>query len=264
MITITVMNDKGGVAKTTSVVSLAAEFGARGFRTLVLDLDPQANLTRSSAGLRLEQLEPTKTTCALLLPEEVGATEPPRPQAVELGFDLIPSLPRLIDAEVKLLQDDERLARSLEPYSDYDFIFLDTGPAWGTLHKNALFASDGVLIPVIPNLSSTGGLESMFLKIEAVRRKRPQLQTLGVFATKVQRTALHRQLQLVMERQFKELWLPAPIPQGVAIENAEVFHQAVRAYDRHSRPANAYRLLADATLRRLQTLGLLDAERVAA
>jgi cellulose biosynthesis protein BcsQ len=118
---------------------------------------------------------------------------------------------------------------------------------------------------VIPNVSSTSGLDMMFTKIALVQRVNPRLRPLGVFAVKVQRTGLHRQMQLMLERQLKELWLDAPVPQTVAIENSEVFHQPVRAYDPLAKAANSYRLLADKLLDRLGREGLLDAnERAAA
>ena len=265
MITLSVMNDKGGVGKTTSTVNLAAELAARGYRVLVCDLDPQANLTRSSAGLKVENIDPAASTLALVLAREAKLNGPPTPTPVTLGFDLIPAVHRLVDAEVRLVGKERRLAEGLAPFHDrYDVCFLDTAPQFGSLHLNALHASDGVLIPVIPNLSSTSGLDLMFTKTEYVRTHgNARLRPLGVFAVKVQRTSLHRQLQLVLERQLKELWLGVAVPQAVTIENAELFHQSVRDYDAGAKASNAYRLLADALLDRLTAEGLLDTARAA-
>jgi chromosome partitioning protein len=265
MLTLTVINRKGGVSKSTTVLNLGAEFAARGLRVLLVDTDPQSTLT-VGVGIDIDSLQPEQTVMASLLPREMKLSDRPQPHPVDFGVDILPATPHLVDAETLLMQASaaplRRLHQALAEFDDrYDIVVVDTPPSLGRLSLNALSAADRLLIPLNADVYSAGGLKLLLDTVEDVRAyERPELAILGAFAAQVRNTLHARATIRALERSFGDLWIPVGIPQTVAVQNSQAECLPLRDYDRHSKAANAYRRLADVILGRLRAQGLLAEE----
>lgn len=265
MQTITMVNRKGGVAKTTSVLNLAAEFAARDLRVLAVDTDPQGTLTLI-AGERPEHLAREETTLAALLAERFDVD--PHELAVEApwGGDIWRSSPDLSGAEVELTSGDvagphQRLRRSLQKVGDsYDLVLIDSPPSVGKLVLNSLVAADHLLIPVSADYASAGGLSRLFQTVTMVQEyERPELQALGIFGTMMRRTLHARETLDALDKSTDGLLFRTSIPQAVAVQDAQSSHQAVSQTEPGGRAASAYRKLANEVLERLeQQSGIAD------
>lgn len=181
---ISVSNQKGGVAKTTTAVNLASCIGSAGKRVLLIDLDPQGGCS-VCLGIDTSSLQRTIYDVLVNQHLEIGKVI----MKTVFGFDLAPSNIDLAGAEVELRQalaQESVLKRRLEPILDsYDFIFIDTPPSLGVLTVNALTASRYVLIPVSAEYMALRGLKMLLDTIDSVRSvTNPSLRILGLLATK--------------------------------------------------------------------------------
>ena len=233
-----VANQKGGVGKTTTAVNLAACLAEAGERSLVVDLDPQANAT-SGLGERANGI----STHDLL--DGAPVRELARPTRFS-NLDIVPSKPELAGAAVELARrsDGERyLAESLAPARDtYAFVFLDCPPSFGPLTVNALAASDRVLIPVQAEYYALEGLAQLMHSVNLVRaRLNPKLALAGLLLTMVDgRTRLSAEVADEVRRHFGDLVFRTAVPRSVRLAEAPSHGLPAIVYDRRSSGAEAY------------------------
>jgi len=258
---ITVANQKGGVGKTTTTVSIGAELADR-FRVLLIDLDPQANAT-SSLGLTDPDRERSTYDVLLgnaTLADVVIQTDIP-------NLSLAPADRALAGAQIELVDlpnRERRLARALDPLlgpanagpaGDYDLVLIDTPPSLGLLTLNALAASDYVLIPVQSEYLALEGLGQIVETLELVRGSlNPRLGLIGILLTMLDaRTNLGNQVGAEVRRHFPAATFQTEIPRSVRLSEAPSFGRPIKLYDPSSRGARAY---ADLTAELLTRLGI--------
>ncbi len=240
------VNQKGGVGKTTTAVNLSAYLGKWGFRTLLVDLDPQANATSS---LGVDKYKVRGGTYEVLLgaaPLAAYALYNPR-----LHISLLPATPALAGAEVELVNElarETRLRKALEPALErYDYIFLDCPPSLGLLTLNGLVAAQhGVIIPVQAEYLALEGLGMLMQTIRKVREVlNPHLQIRGVVITMYDgRTRLSRDVVAEVRSYFGKAVFQSLIPRSVRLAEAPSHGLPVSAYAPGSSGARAYAALA--------------------
>lgn len=238
---VALVNQKGGVGKTTSTVNIAASLAADGARVLVVDIDPQGNAT-SSFGVDKQALEAT------LYDAIVGDTDPTATviPAVRERIDLLPATPTLAAAEVELVDQphrEHRLADTLATLREsYDIILIDSPPSLGLLTVNALTAANGVVIPVQCEYLALEGVSQVLGTIDLIRRgPNPDLELLGVLMTMYDgRTRLSAHVVDEVRRFFPDHLFSAVIPRSVRLAEAPSFGQVISEYDPTSRGATAY------------------------
>jgi chromosome partitioning protein len=237
-----VSNQKGGVGKTTTAISLGAALVELGQRVLIVDLDPQANAT---SGLGIEKNGAIHRVLLKEQPinESVAHTE------LE-GLDLIPSGPDMAGAEVELvpvMAREFRLRHALRAgASDYDTVLVDCPPSLGLLTVNALAAGDGVLVPVQCEYYALEGLAQLLDTIEAVRQRlNDRLEVLAIILTmEDRRNRLSMQVIDEVHKHFPKLVASTRIPRTVRLAEAPSYGKPISVYDPSSRAAQAYGELA--------------------
>lgn len=247
---IAVVNQKGGVGKTTTAVNLAAALKELGLRVLVCDFDPQANAT---SGFGLDKRKFEKTSYSLLLGED-----PVRSCIVSTKFsDVIPSTPDLAGAGVELIGVDHRETRLRDALKEiteeYDIILIDCPPSLEMLTLNGLCAADGILIPVQCEYFALEGLSDLMATLRGVKKKlNPGLQIFGVVLTMFDgRTNFSTQVAEEVRRHFPGKVFVTCIPRNVRLAEAPSHGLPVTAYDRGSKGSVAYRELATEVIKKL-------------
>ena len=250
-----VANQKGGVGKTTTAVNLSAYLALRGFRTLLIDLDPQGNAT-SSLGI-------DKESCDLaiydILNDALPLADAIVPTAQE-GLALVPSTSVLLGSETEAAltgveRRERRLADAIAtlPPDTLDLILIDCPPSLGLLTLNALVAAEGVIIPIQCEFLALEGLVQLSNNIQLVKRGfNERLDVLAVLLTMYDaRTRLSAQVADEVRRFFPNRLLAATIPRGIHLAEAPSYGQSILAYDPGSRGAHAYAAATDEVIARL-------------
>ena len=249
--TIAIVNQKGGVGKTTSAVNLAACVGAHGYRVLLCDIDPQGNAT---SGLGVNKRDVQKSTYDMLIGE--ASAEEIRLPTGFAGLDLLPANINLAGAELEISMLDNRetrLRRAIAPLkADYDFIFLDCPPSLGLITLNALCAVDTVLVPIQCEYYALEGLSQLMGTIRQIKRRyNPLLELEGVLLTMYDgRLNLTQQVVSEVKRFFPQKVYASVIPRNVRLSEAPSYGQPVWYYDKSSRGAQAYDALAQEFLKK--------------
>ncbi len=247
---IAVVNQKGGVGKTTTAVNLAAALAERGKNVLVCDFDPQANAT-SGFGVDKRRVKYSSY--------DVIINDIPAEQAIVKTkySDVLPSTSDLAGAAVELIgmeRREQKLRRCLEPLrSQYDLILIDCPPSLEMLTLNGLCASDGILIPVQCEYYALEGLSDLMATLRGVKRKLNQrLDIFGVVLTMFDgRTNFSTQVAQEVRRHFPGKVFTTAIPRNVRLAEAPSHGIPVTAYDRSSRGSIAYKELAAEAEKRL-------------
>lgn len=239
---IAILNQKGGVGKTTSTINIAAYLARMGRSVLVVDLDPQGNAT---SGLGLDKGKDLTTYEVLIDGSSIG-------QVVKDvgtdGVELVPANANLAAAEVELVGEEDRELRLKVAlaHAAYDYILIDCPPSLGLLSINALAAADWVLIPVQAEYYALEGLTQLLGTIQRVRQGiNPNLELLGVAVTMFDgRTSLSDSVYKELQKHFGAKLFKTVIPRNVRLAEAPSHGKTILEHDKWSRGARAYKALA--------------------
>ncbi len=241
---IAVVNQKGGVGKTTTTVNLAAALTDLGQKILVCDFDPQANAT---SGLGLDKRKIKKTVYDVVI-----NGEPVENAIQQTKFaDVLPSSADLAGAAVELISMEDpnhRLGAALKAVKDkYDVIFIDCPPSLEMLTLNGLAAADGILVPVQCEYYALEGLSDLMNTLRMVKRRiNPRLEIFAVALTMYDgRTNFSNQVAQEVRRHFPGKVFATMIPRNIRLAEAPSHGLPVTAYDKSSRGAAAYKAMAE-------------------
>lgn len=248
---ISVVNQKGGVGKTTTAVNLATALAAVGQKVLLVDLDPQGN---ASTGLGVEPQRRTITSYHLLL-GEATVTQAKLSTAIP-GLDLIPSTIDLSGAEIELVTTRQRESR-LRDYlriseNEYDYVLVDCPPSLGLITINALVAAQAVLIPLQCEFYALEGLSHLLKTVKLVQKSlNPALDIQGVVLTMYDsRNKLTQHIEEDVREFLGEKVYRTVIPRNVRMSEAPSYGKPALVYDMHCRGSQAYLKLARELLQR--------------
>lgn len=244
---IAILNQKGGVGKTTTAINLGAYLAKAGKKVLVVDFDPQGNAT-SGLGLTKETVETTSYDI-LFHPQEIATAI--HATQVE-GLNIIPANAKLATAEIELVsrQDRELLLKGALKNLEYDFILIDCPPALGLLTVNALSAADLLLIPVQAEYYALEGLSQLLSVMQRVRQGlNKNLELMGVVVTMFDsRTSLSDQVYGELKKHFGNKLFKTIIPRNVRLAEAPSHGRPISQHDKWSKGARAYKQLAKEVL----------------
>lgn len=254
MYIITVANQKGGVGKTTTAVNLAAALALKGYPTLLIDMDPQANTTMTFVDLATvdRNIYDVLTDRQIALDTIIRSTSLDR-------LDIVPARIALAKLESQLIGEIDAYYRLRDRLRSlrrtYDFAIIDTPPALGLLTVNALVAAHSVLIPIQVSYYALEGTEDLMETIQKVRQHaNPRLQVIGVVVTMVdRRTVLARDVIEQVRHMFGPLAFHTIIGRSVRLEESPAYRESIHTYAPDSPSAQEYRALAEEVLKRVQT-----------
>ena len=235
-------NQKGGVGKTTTAVSVAACMGAKGKKVLLVDVDPQGNAT---SGMGVNKRQVSRSTYDLLVMDETEIENVIQKTEFQ-NVDILPSNMQLAGAEIELVDLENRTSRlkqAILPVKDrYDYIIIDCPPSLGLITLNALTASDTILIPIQCEYFALEGLSQLMATMRQVKRLyNPSIEIEGVlFPMYDGRLNLTMQVVEEVKRYFPRKVFKTVIPRNVKISEAPSFGKPVFYYDRYSKGSISY------------------------
>ncbi len=251
-LTISVANQKGGVGKTTTSINLAAALANKGYRTLLVDLDPQGNATLTF----LEGAEIPRSVYDLLVEPDITAEDVVVPTPVE-NLSLISARISLAKAEAKLIGEFDshfRLKDKLSTVQDaFDFVVIDTPPTLGILTVNALVASTHLLVPIQSSYYALEGTDDLLDTYEKIKsRPNPDLQFMGVVITiHDKRTILGRDIQKRIREVFGNKVFKTTISRSVRLEESPAYKQSIFSFAPNSSGAAQYYSLSEEVIGRV-------------
>ena len=261
MITVAIANQKGGVGKTTTAINIATAMAATGWKTLLIDLDPQGN---ASTGLGIAAGDRGSSTYDLLI-ENATLSDCAHSTSIP-GLDVIPATQDLSGAEVELVQVEDRSHRLVRSFqrsggsARYDVCFIDCPPSLGLLTLNALTAADTLLVPLQCEFFALEGLSQLLQTVDRVQQSlNPNLGIVGVILTMFdRRNRLTDQVADDVRDCLGSLVFDAVIPRNVRLSEAPSHGLPALVYDHQCSGSRAYIALAR------ELIGRLPKERVAA
>jgi chromosome partitioning protein len=247
---VAILNQKGGVGKTTSTINLAAYLARSGRSVLVVDADPQGNST-SGLGLDKHSLDATLYDVLFNRAEVANSLRP----TIAKGVFMIPANAALAAAEVELVNEvgRELKLRNVLAALEYDYILIDCPPSLGLLSINGLTAASDVLIPVQTEYYAMEGLSLLLDTIQKVKQAlNPGLNLLGIVLTMFDsRTSLAEQVEAEVKKHFGAKVFDTVIPRNVRLAEAPSFGRTIIEHDKWSKGARAYKALAKELEKRL-------------
>ncbi|HBF5866212.1 AAA family ATPase [Clostridioides sp. ZZV14-6044] len=264
MKTICVYNIKGGVGKTTTTINLAAILSKNNYKVLIIDADPQANLSKT-----FENYNPTTLTMAELLVDKNLLAKDVIMETGYKNMNLIPSEIRLSYTEMELLSDmiyenilvdkkvDNKNLRFTRKYvnklktilneveNEYDYCLIDCPPAWNLITMNVLCVSNSVLVPIVIDRYILDGVSDLMKKINEIKDEfNPGLSIDGFFVTRDEPTTINKQMKVVLRESFGDMFLKSSIRKAIAVSESTLKNQAVVFYKIDSNASKDYYKLA--------------------
>lgn len=250
---ISITNQKGGVGKTTSAINIAYFIAKRGFRTLLVDFDPQGNAT---SGLGID-----KNNLDFTMADVVSGEKQLGEVIIETEFSklkIAPSTPILANAEVELASAKGRFTRLKDALktveANFDYIILDSPPSLSLLTVNGFIASDYLILPVQAEFYAMEGLGQLLESMKLVKKgMNPNLELLGVLPTMVDsRTTLGGQVLEEIKKFFPDKIFSNVIPRNIRLAEAPSHGVPIGVYDRFSKGARAYKAVSKEIIQRIE------------
>ena len=246
-----VVNQKGGTAKTTTSVNLAAYIALSGRRVLLLDIDPQGS---ASSGTGIVKASVSKCMYNILI-NDVSIDEVKQKTSVN-GLEIVPATVKLSGSEIELvnmMSREHRLKAAIDKVKNvYDYFIIDCPPSLGLLTLNALAASDSIIVPIQCEFYALEGLSQLTRTIQLVQKHlNPRLSLGGIVLTMYDsRTNLSQQVADEVKKHFKDKVFDTVIPRNVRLSEAPSYGMPISQYDGRSKGADAYRSLAEEVMRK--------------
>lgn len=245
--TVAIFNQKGGVGKTTTCVNMAAALGAKGKKTLLIDVDPQGN---STSGVGVDKSQIDYSTYDMLVDDEITA----RAIMIETEFKnlwLLPANMNLAGAELELAELESRnsaLKKAIATIRmEFDYIIIDCPPSLGLLSINALVAADTLIVPLQCEYYALEGLSQLVSTVRTIKQHyNEHLELEGVLFTMYDsRLKLNQQVTEEVNKYFPNKAYKTMIPRSVKIAEAPSYGEPVIYYERYSKPSFAYKKFVD-------------------
>lgn len=238
---IAIANHKGGVGKTTSAASIGSCLAGKGFKTLLIDLDGQANLT---SYFFPEEDEDRKSVFDTL----VNDTALPI-YSIKENLDMVPSSLEMAGAEVamtNIVAREQLLNIALKPIkANYDYILIDCPPSIGIVTTNAFLAATEILVPMTPELLPLKGMSMLESFVESLRRIKPELKINGVFITRFNNRKLNKVVETALKERYSDITYQTKIRENISVAESAGSGSSIFEYDTESNGAKDYAALTE-------------------